>query len=255
VKIVNQEGSTEVFERDHLMTIVEGSPKEINYWSFKFSIGLAVQQGNTDQADFNVSARIKRQTTANRLNLDFLGLISEVNGVETANNHRANASFDIFLSRRFFLRPVFAEYYHDPFVNIDHRGTLGVALGYHIIDTSRTEWDVFGGPAYQYTKFVSVQPGASSDAQTAAFIAGTKYDIELTGWLDLYAGYNFSLLNQASGTYTHHAVAGVEVELTDILDLDFGIVWDRVQNPQQRADGSTPKSNDFRMTLGLGLDI
>jgi hypothetical protein len=255
VWIIDYEGETNVFERATLVSVVEGAPKEINYWSFKLGAGVTVQKGNVNQSDFNLNARIQRRTTANRFNLDYLGVSTVIDDVETANNHRVTANFDVFVSRRFFIRPIFAEYNRDQFKNINHQGLVGTGVGYTLIDTSRTEWDVFGGAAYQYTRFTSVLPGEDPAAQTPAFVAGTVYDTELTKWMDLYTKYTLNLLNQRSGTYTHHAKVGLEIELTSILDFDISAIWDRTQTPQERDDGSVPEQDDFRFTLGLSLDF
>lgn len=255
VQVVAPDGTSSVFDRASLLSVVEGAPKEINYWSFKIGAGLTVQRGNTDQADFNLNGRIRRRTAANRFNLDYLGQATVVDNVEAANNHRVGSYFDVFVTRQFFIRPVFAEYFRDRFQNIDHRIMVGAAAGYYLLDTSRTEWDVYGGLAYQYTKFTSVLAGESSEVQTPAFVAGTVYDTELTGWLDLYAKYDLRLVNERSGTYMHHAQAGIEVELTAILDLDASIVWDRTQTPQERDDGSLPEQDDLRFILGVSLDF
>jgi hypothetical protein len=255
VRVTSPEGDTTEFDRLELLGIVEGAPKEINFWSFKLGAGVTLQTGNTKQTDLNLSAKIQRRTAGNRLNLEYLGIQTTTDDVETANNHRVKGNFDIFMTRRLFLRPVFAEYYKDSFQNIEHQGTLGIGVGYTLVDNSRTEWDVFAGPAFEYTKFVSVQPGESSESSTPAFVAGTSWETELTGWMDADASYSFSLVNQRSGTYKHHATAGLEIELTSVLDLDLSIVWDRIQTPQQRADGSIPEQDDFRVLLGVSVDI
>ena len=53
-------------------------------------------------------------------------------------------------------------------------------MGYHIIDTSKTEWDVWGGPAYQTTRFDSVQIGQASSESPPAFVVGTYFSREVT---------------------------------------------------------------------------
>jgi hypothetical protein len=68
---------------------------------------------------------------------------SELNNVENVNNHRATESFDVFLTRRLFVRVPQAEYYRDPFQNIGHRVTAGAGLGYYLIDQPKVEWLVF----------------------------------------------------------------------------------------------------------------
>ena len=84
---------------------------------------------------------------------------------------------------------------------------------------------------------------------------GTFYDTALTKLVDFNGRYNFSIVNEESGTYTHHAIATFEIELTSILDFDISFVWDRTQDPQTRADGSVPKQDDFQLLLTFGVDI
>lgn len=45
------------------------------------------------------------------------------------------------------------------------------------------------------------------------------------------------------------------VDLTDALDFNLSLVWDRIEEPQANADGSTPKQDDYRLILGLGYDF
>jgi len=246
---------TATFDRSKLLGMVEGRDRELNYWSFKFGAGATYQTGNTKQTDINVNARIQRRTAATRLSLSYLGVLTTTDDVETANNHRASGSFDVFLTRRLFVRPVFAEYFSDKFQNIQHQGTVGLGIGYTLVDNSKTEWDVFGGPGYRYTRFVSVQPGESSTESTAAFLAGTTWDQELTGWMDANAAYSFGLMNERSGTYTHHATAGLSIEMTSNLDLELTVVWDHVQTPQQTSAGTTPLPDDFRFLVGISVDL
>ena len=212
-------------------------------------------RGNSEQIDFTLKFNIKRLTPENRFVIDYLGNFSETRELETINNHRLNTFYDIFAAREYFWRPVFAEYYRDPFQNIDSRITIGVGAGYHIIDSPRTTWDVSGGPAYRATRYVSVEPGESDDVDTPVLVGGTYYDTTLTKTVDFNARYNFSIVNEESGNYTHHAIATVETEVTSILDFDVSLIWDRTKDPKVRSDGSVPKQDDFQLMLTLGVDI
>jgi hypothetical protein len=243
------------FDRSQLVAIVAGEPKEINYWSAKISFGLTLTGGNTEQTQWSTIANIQRRTAATRLVFDWLGTFSETEGVQTIDNQRLNTFFDIFQTRKYFFRPVFGEYFRDPFSNISSRVTVGAGMGFHIIDTSKTEWDVSGGPAYQKTQYDSVPVGQDASESTPAFVAGTHFNAELTKTLDFDFRYNFQLVNKESGTYTHHFITALEIELTGWLDFDVSFVWDRIQDPQANADGTVPKQDDYYIIFGLGIDI
>jgi hypothetical protein len=40
-----------------------------------------------------------------------------------------------------------------------------------------------------------------------------------------------------------------------VFDLDISFIWDRIGKPQQRADGSTPEKDDYRLMIGLGYEF
>lgn len=240
-------------ERNQLVAMVPGEPKESNYWSAKLSIGLNLRSGNTEETQYSAIANIKRRTLATRFVTDYLGNFTETQGVETVNNQRVNSYFDVFKTRKYFFRPVFGEYFRDPLKNIKSRVTLGAGMGYDIMDTSKTEWDVSGGLAYQTTWFESVEPGQDSSESTPAFVAGTHFNRELTKTVDFDFRYDLQIINKESGTYTHHLVAALETELTGWFDFDVSFVWDRTEDPTLEADGTMPKQDDFYLIFSLGI--
>ena len=243
------------FDRSRLISIAYGEPKEIGYWSAKISLGLDVREGNSDQISYSASAHAQRRTSESRFFIDYLGIFDKTEEVETANSQRVSSYYDIFKTRKFFWRPVFGEYFRDPFSNIQNRVTVGTGIGYHIIDTSKTEWDITPGVAYQYTQNVSVEAGQDTDNSTPALVVGTVYDTELTKKIDFNASYRFYIVNQESGKYTHHAKAAIEIELTRMLDLDLSFVWDRIQDPKPETDGRVPNQDDFYFFFGIGFEL
>ncbi len=247
--------STTEFERDGLISITAGVPKERNFWSGAASIGANLRSGNTDQTEATAQLHFMRRTIESRMAFDYIGNYTVTDDVESANNHRANANWDRFVSDRFFLRPLFIEYFRDPFQNVAHRGTVGTGLGYQLLDTSRTEWSVFAGPAYQWTRYVDVEPGADSSEGTWAASAGTTFDHEITDDIDFRYDYRFQVTGVDAGRYNHHMIAGFSFDLTDDLSMDVSMVWDRIEKPQPDADGTLPEQDDYRLIFGLGYDF
>ena len=241
--------------RAQVLSLTAGEPKERNYWSGKLSAGLNYRTGNTEQTEFNAKAHFMRRTPKNRINFDYLGNFSESEGVSIADNQRASAGWNWFISNRFYIIPTYGEYYRDPFQNIASRWTLGAGLGYQIIDTSKITWNADAGIAYQRTSFDDVAEDESDSANTPALVIGTRYDNELTGWMDYFFDYRFFVVNEESGTYTHHLMTGFEFELFGDFDLDVSWVWDRTQDPRQNSDGTFPEQNDFRTIIGLGYSF
>jgi hypothetical protein len=254
VMVVSDKGE-ESFDRSRLISITPGASAESDNWSGKISFGLNFTRGNTDQTDKIGNLLIRRRTPENRLLINYLGQESNVNEFQTVNNHRLNLLYDVYPERGFFWRPLFLEYYHDPFQNIDHRATIGFGAGYHLLDKPGITWNVSGGPAYRATQYDSVQDGEEEEADTPALVAGTFFDKALTNAIDFKTLYNVTIVNHESGTYTHHVRATFNIELTSIVDLDAALIWDRTRDPQPRADGSVPDQNDTQWLLTLGIEF
>jgi putative salt-induced outer membrane protein YdiY len=259
VRVFGDEGGT--FQKSDVITIAAGEPKELNFWAMKVGLGINVRTGNTEQTDLNVNARFQRRTVKNRIDVDYVSNFSEVtdpesgNTNETANNQRASAGWDKFITDRFYVSPIFAEWYRDPFVNIASRWTFGVGAGYDIIDTAKTTLTLSGGPGYQTSRFTSVDPITGDDSSdTAAFLLSTVFDKELTSWIDFIWNYRFQIVNEESGSYNHHMVTSLETELTSLLDLDFSWIWDRIEDPRPNQDATIPEQDDNRFVVSLSFD-
>lgn len=241
------------FPRYDLVGIAHGSPRELDYWSGRFNLGVNLRAGNTEQADLVTKVKLERRTPRTHLKLEYFGNYSEVSGVETVNNQRATESFDYFLTRRLFVGVPYTEYYSDPFQNIDKRVTLGGGLGYYLIDRPKVEWQVFAGPAYQLIRFDTVQAGERQEQSTPAFVFQSSVDIDLTKRTDLELTYQTILANKDAGGLNQHGDITLEIDLTRYLDLDISFVWDRIGSPHADSGGVLPKQDDFRLNLSLGV--
>jgi len=247
--------SRERFVRADLLTISRAAKSRRDYWSGDITLGGLFRSGNTDQTELSTSVNLKRRTVESRITLDYLANFTRNNGVESANNHRLKLDWDRFMSDRFFIRPLFGEWYRDPFLNIDARFTGGTGAGYQLIDSKKTEWSVFAGPSRQATRYVDVEEGASDTESSWALSIGTDYETELTKWLDFTYNYSAQITSEAAGKYNHHMVGTLEFDLIGSLELDVSLVWDRIESPKPNADGTIPEKDDYRLILGLGYDF
>ena len=241
--------------RNQLDSITPGGARERDHWSGKLALGLNLRSGNSDQVEYNASANLQRRTPATRLRLDYLGNISRIDGVGSANNHRVNGEFDFWLSRRLYLVIPSVEYVKDPFQNLDSRVTLGAGVGYDIIAKRALEWNITVGPAYQHSRFASVEPGEAETKENIAFTFGSRFDWEITSRIELILEYRGQYTNREVGETTHHSVATLELDLTKRLELDVSFIWDRVAQPKADANGIVPQPDDFRLTLSLGVNF
>ncbi|HOX55372.1 MAG TPA: DUF481 domain-containing protein [Candidatus Paceibacterota bacterium] len=224
----------------------------MHYWSGNFSVGLSLQSGNNRFITLTTSGELARRSPNTDLVLDYLGNYSQVNGIESANNQRLNFTYDIRLDRHWFIRAPQLEYYHDPLANIAHRGTAMVGGGYYIFDRSGLTWNVAAGPAYQYTRFDTVEPDQSDTATTPAAVLETYFKMDLTRRLTFSENLRTIFAKEEAGQYTHHAVSKLEFKIKQHLDFDVSFVWEYLHKPEADSSGEIPQNSDFYLTVGLG---
>jgi len=246
--------ATNTYPRADLLAITPTGSRELDKWSGKISVGVSFRAGNTRETDVNTHATIQRRTPDTRLNLDYLGNYGKVNDTETEDNHRFLGQFDYFLSRRLYVRLPDTEYFRDPLQNLDHRFTIGGGVGYDLIKTPRTEWNITTTPSWQRNWFDSVESGKST-ADSAAMVFSTRFDTELTQRLDFIFEYRAQVTKKETGNSTHHALTTLEFEIHKRLKLDLSFVWDRIADPKTESSGATPTPDDFRLITSLGVDF
>ena len=249
-----------MFPRSQIVSLAPTAEEEFNNWTGKISISLDGRRGNKNQVDYVATVNIKRRTDRTRLYLDYLGRISKVEDEDgtrrnTANDHRVNEKFDIYLTRRFFWTPIFTEYYTDEFQNIDYQVTAGVGLGYTFYDTSKLYWSVSSGPGLIKTKYENVPHNEDDSDLSPALEFSTKFEYELNSISDIKYDYKGTFTDKKSGSYKHHMVLKLENDLTSWIDLDITAIWDRIAHPEKNEDGTSPDSDDYQLLIGFGIEF
>jgi len=254
VRVLADDGEA-TYARDEVRAIIPGRQVEENYWSGSLSAGLSYRSGNVDQVDATWSLSLERRDALSRLSLDYDGAYSEVDGDRTADNHRALANYDSYVTDRLFLRPIRVEYYRDEFQNIDHRITPGAGAGYDLIDEGDWDWTVFGGAGWQFSEFVEAPPGESSSEDFVVATAGTRVEWEVNAKVDTGLELDITVPIEDTNAFSSRAKLYAEVELANDLDLEVEFIWDRVNDPEPLADGTLPEQDELRLVVGVGWDF
>jgi hypothetical protein len=232
------------FSRSQLLSIIEGEPTELNFWSGKIQAGLTLRSGN------------RRQTPRTRLDINYTGNWGTVDSVQTINNHDGTAKFDLLIASGFFVTPASANLYANKFQNIDLRATVGAGLGYYITRKKTLEWQVKLTGGYQSTRFVSVEEGEDKTQTGAVIIPSASLDIDLTGSLELDANYSATKdLSGGNNNFQHASLLFTLDTFGDILEVSLSFTWDHTANPQPAADGTVPAADDYRSAFGIGIDF
>ena len=243
------------YKRSQLVAIAPGVERERDFWSGSVSMGVTARGGNTETVDATTMINLKRRKASSRFIADYLGNFSEAGGTETADNQRITATYDWFLTTRLFWRIAGVQYYRDPFSNIDNQYSIATAIGYDLVKGPRVEWDASVGGGYQRQDFVSVVAPDDPTVETPFFLASTVFDWEVTSRVDFLVDYSFRILNEVSGSYTHHALAKLSTEFIGDFDFDVSVIWDHIQTPQAKDDGTVPEKNDYQLVFSLAYDF
>ncbi|MCH2170597.1 DUF481 domain-containing protein [Myxococcota bacterium] len=252
--IVTTKDGTKTRKRKDLVSIIPGRPREINYWSGKLTANLSVQRGNTDHVEYGAIATIRRETPDTRLRVDYNGSYGEVGGVKNTNNHHAEAHFDIFVTRRFYVTPAALGVFQDEFQNIELRLTPGAGMGYEVVDHKKVEWTVEVGGEYLQTEYLSVAPGQPIVDKGGAVRLRSTLALEPHSSTDLTFTYSTNLAI-GNGTNSQHGLAVLSFEITDLLSINLSFTWDRVDDPTPTSTGVVPQKDDYRLAAGIGFTL
>ena len=254
-------GVTARYEFSNLLSIASSGENERDLWDGYVNLGINLREGNTVQFDYTFSAGMQRRSSSSRFKTDYIADYSRYQEQETeetkvtADSERLTSSYDWFFNPKIYFRAADFEYMADELLNLEYRIHYGIALGYHIIDTSRTSWDVNLGPSYQKSKFLSVVDEVNNSEDSFGVTLGTDFTFEVTSDIDYDASYSVQVIDEASGGNIHHFETGIEIDLTNDFDLDLTFYVDRTENPKEDSDAKVPEKNDFRLVVALSYDF
>jgi putative salt-induced outer membrane protein YdiY len=243
------------FPRSELISILEGDPRERNWWSTRLSAGFSASAGNTNQGQLNLYWDLVRADPRTRSKISYDGTFGYANKEQTVNRHVGNFDVRLFISRRFFFVPASAGFLNDRFTNLKFRATPAAGAGVHLFDTKKVEWDLGGSLGYQYTRFVSVAAGVENPRNDGFIGFHTYADFDFTDDVELELDWTTNLVYTGIGDTNHLGSAKFSVEITDIFDFETSFKFYRTENPPPRQDGTVPKKNDYQLIVGIAVKV
>jgi len=131
-------------------------PRLRDYWSGLFDLGLSITEGNSSTTALTIAGKASRVVPKNKLTLYYTQVYGKDNAespsITTANAIHAGVRDEFNLRPRIFLF-VFTDFDEDALQHLDLRNDLGGGLGYHLIKTAKTQFDVFGGLSFNQEYF------------------------------------------------------------------------------------------------------
>ncbi len=246
-------GSEQHYPLSELLSITSSSDDRRGLWDGKVSLGIDVKAGNVNQLDYSARARVQRRTPFTRFNVDFIynysKSIIEENDKVITDTSRFTSYLDWFYSSKIFYRIFDYEHFTDLQQNIKYRDTLGLSLGYHLVNSKRLQWDVTLGPSYQQTKYENST--VESDQSSGVIALGTLFDYPISSRIDFIFDYQIQFVEENSGKRNSHLKTALEFELRNDFELDLTFLLDRIAHPVASEGEAAPKSNDYRLLISL----
>jgi uncharacterized protein DUF481 len=245
----------EQYPASQLLSIVPGATSEWDRWSGKFSLGIVVRSGNTNQRDYNSILSLRRETGRTRFDVNGSVNYGTLESEKNIDNRQADAQLDVFLTKRLYVIPIAASAYADEFQNIDLRSTVSAGFGYDVVDKAKVDWTVGISVVSLPPNYSSVEAGESDVVEAGTVIPTTLLEWDPNGDIETSLDYRLTVNTETIKDAYHHMVALVDVDLTTLLDLAFSATWDHAETPRRDENGDLPKRDDLRISFGLGLDF
>jgi putative salt-induced outer membrane protein YdiY len=131
-------------------------PRLRDYWSGMFDLGLSLTEGNSSTSALTIAGKAGRVVPKNKLTLYYTEVYAK-DGNQTPAQTTANAIHggvrdDFNLNPRVYAFG-FTDFDKDALQHLDLRNVLGGGLGSHVINSKKTQFDVFAGGSFNQEYF------------------------------------------------------------------------------------------------------
>ena len=222
------------------------NPHLTDFWSGFLDTGLTVTRGNSDTLNFALSANAVRKTSRDTITA-YANSIFANNGTAGPTTTTANAiggglRVDLNVSNRLYVFG-FTDFYHNQFQQLDLRNVLGGGLGYHVINTKPTTFDVYGGGTFNQSYYSTPLTQKTGEIMVGEYLShAISNRMTFTERFEFFP--NISDTGQYRYTFDAHAVTKLKSWLG--WQVSFGDIY--VSNPPPAIKG-----NDLTLSTGLRL--
>jgi putative salt-induced outer membrane protein YdiY len=205
---------------------------------------LAGATGNARTTTLSTGAQAIRKTGFDKITLSFAQIYStqsttEPNGA-TANRIGGQAAYNRDINEKLFAYGS-AAFDFDEFQDLDLRSVLSGGVGYHIIASSRHNWDAGAGGGWNREKF---NTGLSRNSFELNFIENS--DHQVNDRLKVYQAFALFPNMTDRGEYRFNFDAGADFKINSNFSFTAGVSDHFLSNPL-----AGNKKNDLIYTMGV----
>ena len=225
-------------------------------WRGTAGAALSATSGNSDATNMVVNADMAVASSVDKLSLGgaYNHGRGKTSGVSSTTSDKWNGfgQYDYNLSKQLFTFGKLS-LEGDRLAKLTLRATVASGLGYKVIDTTTTSFNVFGGAAYTTDKYSVTQRIGSDTGKTfsrASLYMGEESSHTVTATtafkqrLELYPGLSGDKALLAKFT------AGLSVAMSNTMSLAVGLKVDHNSKPPAGF-----KSNDVGLFTGINVKL
>jgi putative salt-induced outer membrane protein len=219
-------------------------PRLTDFWGGFLDAGLNTSKGNSDTLSFALAAKAVRAAPTDKITVYATSIFAKNatsgTSVTTAHAIAGGIRGDLNLTSRIFVFG-FTDFEYDQFQKLDLRNVLGGGLGYHVLKSERTLFDVFGGGAYDQAYY-----STGARLKSAEVLVGEEVWHKLSSRSLLTEKFQFFPNLSHTGQYRMTFDSTVTTKLSDWLNWQLSLGDRYVSNPIPGI-----KKNDLLLTTGV----
>jgi len=232
-------------------------PHLTDFWSGLLDTGLSLTRGNSESLTYALSGKAARVTDRDKISVYTTAVYanSTVNGLNSTTAHaiRGGVRGDLNVSEQLFVFG-FTDFEYDQFQDLDLRSVVGGGLGYHVIKTKATTFDLFAGGDYDQDFFGAISASAITPATAAVtrkngeIVLGETFNAKINNRTTLTE--QFSLYPNVSDTGSYR----FQFDATAATKLKNWLSWQLTYSDRYLSDPLAGlKKNDLILSTGVRL--
>ncbi|MDH4391586.1 MAG: DUF481 domain-containing protein [Aquabacterium sp.] len=223
-----------------------------NDGQFRAALGLgaSLASGNTKATNLSLNADAVRATDQNKLSLYGNLQYARSGGTTTADQLRLGARYDHNLSAQLFAFGGL-DLERNKFANLNLRSQLSAGLGWHVIKSPNTTFDLFGGLGYVSDKYKSAMliDGRNRDSYGyMSLLLGEESTHKLSDSTSFKQRLTLVPNLKNRGEFRANWDAGLAVAMSKAMNLNVGLGFAHNSEP-----GPGRKATDTLLTTGVSV--
>ena len=236
-------GAVAVAKADVTTLRSESEQRAYGAWGGFLDSGLSLSRGNADTTNFTIGATATRMTDKDKASAFINSIYSSgtTNGVTltTASAIHAGLRFDYNLSDKTFAF-AFTDFDHDRFQQLDLRNVIGGGLGYHMVKSDITNFDIFAGGSFNQEYFTTLT------RRSGEALVGESFDHKLSSAFSVKQRLEFYPDLSSMGDYRVVFDTAAITKLSKFLSWQVDASDRYITNPVNGLKG-----NDLLFTTGV----